>query len=615
MMTISLIAAISLCWTVLSDNVNVTVNLFMWFKINHMRAYWGLKIDSLSAIMTLVVTFISFLVHVYSLGYMKHDTSLARFMAYLSFFTFTMLILVTAPNLLQMFAGWEGVGLASYLLIGFWYERPNASNAAMKAFIVNRVGDVGFILGICTVFSIFHTFDFDAIFTEIPKILQSSKLHSSFLGWSFDSFNLIAFLFFIGAMGKSAQIGLHVWLPDAMEGPTPVSALIHAATMVTAGVFMVVRLSPIYELAPFARECMCVIGGVTAIFAATVALTQTDIKRVIAYSTCSQLGYMMFACGCSAYSAAFFHLVTHAFFKALLFLGAGSVIHAMSDEQNMEKMGGIYRLIPFTYVMMWIGTLALAGVPFFAGYFSKDAIIEAAYASGTVSGFFAFMCGLIVAALTALYSLRLLILVFHGEPKADDQVMAHVHEIPWVMRLPLLFLSFGSIFSGLVGSHWFLKQEWGFSWDKSIITTTLQEVPTWVEYIPFMYSLSGIVLAYLFYIHYPHTPQLMIDKFAPVYRFFLNKWYIDDLYQKVFVRAPLALGGILWRFADRQIIDRLGPDGITALTLKTSRIFSRFQTGYIYHYAFAMLLGVFGLVTIYFIILYIPPGIGIMKNS
>jgi len=409
-----------------------TVDLATWISSGTFEARWALRFDTLTAVMLVVVTLVSSCVHVYSIGYMHHDHSIPRFMAYLSLFTFAMLMLVTADNLLQLFFGWEGVGVCSYLLIGFWYDRPSANAAAIKAFVVNRVGDFGFALGIVGCYLLFDSIAFETIFREAPAMAQASL---TFIGIEFPALEIICFLLFIGAMGKSAQLGLHTWLPDAMEGPTPVSALIHAATMVTAGVFLVARMSPVFEYAPETLGFITFIGAATAFFAATIGLTQTDIKRVIAYSTCSQLGYMFFACGVSAYPAAIFHLMTHAFFKALLFLGAGSVIHAMSDEQDMRKMGGIWRHIKKTYILMWIGSLALAGLPFFAGFFSKDIILESAFASGSTIGTLAFVLGILAACMTAFYSWRLLFMTFHGEPQADEKVMAHVHESPPALPL------------------------------------------------------------------------------------------------------------------------------------------------------------------------------------
>ena len=450
--TCGLMGVTAVCaWINLFANVGEAafkVPLVQWITVGSFSVDWALRVDSLSTVMMFVVGFISFLIHVYSVGYMSHDPSIPRFMAYLSLFTFFMLMLVTADNLIQLFFGWEGVGLASYLLIGFWYTKPSACAAAIKAFIVNRVGDFGLVLGIAATFLAFDSVQFDEIFARVPEI-ASTTMHA--FGHDYGTLELIGVLLFIGAMGKSAQLGLHTWLPDAMEGPTPVSALIHAATMVTAGVFLVARFSPLYEFAPTALAMVTFIGASTAIFAATIGLTQFDIKRVIAYSTCSQLGYMFFACGVGAYSAGIFHLYTHAFFKALLFLGAGSVIHAMSGEQDMRKMGGIWSKVKVTYAVMWIGTLALIGFPGFAGFFSKDAVLEAAWASHNEFHYYAFWMGEFAAILTAFYSGRLIWLTFHGEPRADEHTMHHVHESPPVMLVPLIVLAIGAVFSGWLG--------------------------------------------------------------------------------------------------------------------------------------------------------------------
>jgi NADH-quinone oxidoreductase subunit L len=579
------------------DSAGFQTLLFPWFEAGPFHVEWGVKLDTLSACLMMVVTSVSFCVHIYSIGYMSHDQSIPRFMAYLSLFTFAMLALVTAPNLLQLFFGWEGVGLASYLLIGFWYERPGANGAAMKAFIVNRIGDVGLVLGVCAIYMLFETVDYETLFQALAPYragLMPSPIFS-FLGANFEAFNLIGVLVFIGAMGKSAQIGLHTWLPDAMEGPTPVSALIHAATMVTAGIFLVARLSPLYELAPFARDIICIVGASTAFFAATIAVTQTDIKRIIAYSTCSQLGYMFFAAGVSAYGAAIFHLVTHAFFKALLFLGAGAVIHAMSDEQDIRRMGGIRRMIPVTYTMMWVGSLALAGIPFFAGYYSKDAILEAAYLQGTRVGYFAYAMGLMVAVLTAFYSWRLLLLTFHGEPRADDRVMAHVHKAPLSMKLPLVFLSIGAVFAGYWGHGLFLSPDfWGASLQQPQFAHG-EAVSYTVQLLPVVLAGGGIAIAYLFYYCQFDFAERLMSQFGGLYRFSLNKWYVDDLYDWLFVRRAFSLGRWFWKRGDEQVIDRFGPDGVTAASLGIARLMGRLQTGYVYHYAFAMLLGVVAL--------------------
>lgn len=589
--TLMVIASLSACWVFYGIVVNhQTINFMIcpWIHVGTFQINWGLKLDTLSVTMMCVVTWISTLVHIYSIGYMSHDKSIPRFMAYLSLFTFAMLMLVTAPNLVQLFFGWEGVGLASYLLIGFWYEKPSANSAAIKAFLVNRVGDIGLALGIAGVFFLFGSVEFDQIFSQLSRIAHNNPT-IYFLGDHRDAITLIGILLFIGAMGKSAQLGLHTWLPDAMEGPTPVSALIHAATMVTAGVFLVARMSPLYEYAPFARDIIIGVGASTAFFAATVALTQTDIKRVIAYSTCSQLGYMFLAAGCSAYGAAIFHLVTHAFFKSLLFLGAGSVIHAMSDEQDMTKMGGIYHLIPKTYAIMWVGSLALAGIPFFAGYYSKDAILEYASATPVALGQIAFYIGLFVAFLTAFYSWRLLFLTFHGPARADDRVMAHVHESPHSMLVPLAILSLGSIISGYLGHAWFVGERAVQFWQGSLIIYPLHEDT--VLLAPLGIAVGGIILAYVCYGINLEIPRLVSSLFKPIYLFLKRKWFFDELYHLLFVRNALNIGTLFWRNGDRQIIDGLGPDGMAALSQNIGKVTSRFQTGYVYHYAFAMLIG------------------------
>lgn len=599
---VSCLSACFLLKKVALDHESMTITFFSWIHVGDFKADWGLKIDTLSAIMICVVTIVSFLVHLYSIGYMNHDKSIPRFMAYLSLFTFAMLMLVTAPNFVQLFFGWEGVGLASYLLIGFWYERTNAGAAAMKAFIVNRVGDVGLTLGIATIFTIFHTVDIEQFLQALKLIGEiDSRPFFEFWGYSCDLLNLIGILFFIGAMGKSAQIGLHTWLPDAMEGPTPVSALIHAATMVTAGVFLVARLSFLYEMTPFVRDIIIFVGAITAFFAASIAITQTDIKRVIAYSTCSQLGYMFFAAGCSGYNAAMFHLVTHAFFKALLFLGAGSVIHAMSDEQDMTRMGGIYKLIPKTYAFMWIGSLALAGIPYFAGYYSKDAILETAFLAGTDLSQFAFILGLLVVFLTSFYSWRLLLLAFHGQPLANDKVMAHVHESPWTMLLPLVVLSIGAIFSGYLTHDLFIGKTMKSFWNGSIALHEHSnvDIPFAVLIAPLVCAISGILLAYLVYGGKRGVADLLSGFLKPLYTFSKNKWYFDELYSYVFIQKSLFLGRAFWQIGDKKIIDGFGPDGVTKLSLRLASFTSSLQTGYVYHYAFAMIFGILLMMTWY----------------
>jgi len=566
-----------------------------WIVSGNFSADWTLRVDALTAVMLVVVTWVSAVVHVYSVGYMSHDPHPQRFMSYLSLFTFFMLMLVTSDNLVQLFLGWEGVGLCSYLLIGFWFKKPEANAAAIKAFIVNRVGDFGFSLGIFAIFMLFGSVNFDDIF-------GAAKAHAgdviSFLGYNVHALTLICILLFIGAMGKSAQFGLHTWLPDAMEGPTPVSALIHAATMVTAGVFMVARCSPLFELSHQALQVVTIVGGLTAFFAATVGLVQNDIKRVIAYSTCSQLGYMFFACGVGAYAAAMFHLMTHAFFKALLFLGAGSVIHGMSGEQDMRKMGGIWKSMPVTYVYMWIGSLALAGLPIFSGYYSKDMILEAAYAAGDGPSRYAFWLGIAAAFMTAFYSWRLLFMTFHGKPRASKEVMRNVHESAPVMLRPLILLALGAIFVGMLGFYEFglvsPNPEREF-FESSIASYAILEeahhIPGWVGTLPLLVALAGIGLAWLFYIVSPKIPAKIAAIFPWPYQFLLRKWYFDELYDWLFVNRAKKIGHYLWKFWDEKIIDGLGPNGAALVTQLSARRVSCLQTGYVYHYAFAMMIG------------------------
>ena len=582
----------------------ITIDIARWIVSGDFEAMWRLRFDTLTAVMLIVVTGVSSMVHIYSIGYMSHDNARARFMAYLSLFTFAMLMLVTADNLVQLFFGWEGVGVASYLLIGFWYKKESAHTAAMKAFVVNRVGDFGFALGILAVYQIFGSIQFDDIFAN-AAMMRDSQI--GFLGQALPALEVAGILLFIGAMGKSAQLGLHTWLPDAMEGPTPVSALIHAATMVTAGVFMICRLSPMLEYAPLSLDIITVVGALTAIFAATVGFTQFDIKRVIAYSTCSQLGYMFFAAGVSAYPAAMFHLTTHAFFKALLFLGAGSVIHAMSDEQDLRNMGGIWRKVPVTYVMMWVGSLALAGFPFFAGFYSKDMILEAAFAAHTNVGNMAFWLGCAAAFLTAFYSWRLLIMAFHGKPRASAEVMSHVHESPLVMTLPLFVLAVGAVFSGWLGYELFVGHDMAVFWGDSIFILPehhamehAHHVPTWVKLLPVLLATSGVLLAVLCYAIWTDIPSVAARLFAPIHRFFFNKWYFDELYDAIFVRPAVRIGSFLWLRGDRDTIDGFGPDGMSAMVMRVSAMASRLQSGFVFHYAFAMLIGVVVLVTWYY---------------
>ena len=578
----------------------ITIPLMTWFDVGEFHAGWGLKFDTLSTTMIGTVLIVSAMVHVYSLGYMHHDENIVRFMSYLSLFTFFMLMLVTADNLVQLFFGWEGVGLTSYLLIGFWNHKESANDASMKAFLVNRVGDIGFALGIFAVFAVFKTVNFDQIFAAAPA-LADTTFH--FLNFEIHTLTLISLLLFVGAMAKSAQFGLHTWLPDAMEGPTPVSALIHAATMVTAGVFMLARMSPMLELAPTALLVIAALGAVTAIFAATVALTQNDIKRVIAYSTCSQLGYMVFAIGVSAYSVAVFHLVTHAFFKALLFLGAGAVIHAMSDEQDMRKMGGLAKSIPIVYSLMWIGSLALMGVPFFAGYFSKDAILESALGSTMPIADIVYWVGVTVALLTAFYSGRVLFMTFHGESKADEKVMAHVHEPPVNMLLPLIVLAVGAIFSGFLGKGFFVTDVAHY-WGTTVAHTTQSEILEAAHHMnplliwmPTIVGLNGLSLSYVFYVQRADIPEKIVRRLKPLYNFSFNKWYVDEVYNALFINPSLLFGKLFWVWGDQKSIDRFGPDGIAKTCSVMATRLRTIHSGYVTHYAFAMLVGVVAVVT------------------
>ncbi len=605
--TVLLLASAVLSWIAFFDVAigenSYKVPVLEFIRSGGMAADWAFRIDTLTAVMLVVVTSVSSLVHVYSIGYMSHDPHPARFFSYLSLFTFAMLMLVTSDNLVQMFFGWEGVGLASYLLIGFWYKKPSANAAAIKAFVVNRVGDFGFALGIFAIFAIFGSIEFDTIFAAAGE--QAGKtMH--FLSWEWDVMTVICLLLFMGAMGKSAQFLLHTWLPDAMEGPTPVSALIHAATMVTAGVFLVARMSPMFELSHTALMVVTVIGATTAFFAATVGLVQNDIKRVIAYSTCSQLGYMFVALGVGAYGVAIFHLFTHAFFKALLFLGSGSVIHAMSDEQDMRNMGGLAPHLKVTWIMMLIGTLALTGFPFTAGYFSKDAIIESAFAAHGGAATYAFVLLVIAACFTSFYSWRLIFMTFHGKHRASRDVMNHVHESPQVMLIPLYLLAAGALLAGLLFKGHFIGHDEALFWGTSLyrspennIIDEMHHVPGWVVWSPFVAMVVGFAVSWLFYIRNPELPKRLAAQHEPVYRFLLNKWYFDELYDLIFVRPAMWLGRFLWKKGDGWAIDGFGPDGVSARVMDVAGRIVRLQSGFVYHYAFAMLLGVAFLITWY----------------
>jgi len=615
------------------DGHNYIIPILPWIHSAGFTVDWTVRIDSITAVMLVVVTGVSSLVHLYSIGYMHEDPHRPRFFSYLSLFTFAMLMLVTANNFLQLFFGWEGVGLASYLLIGFWYTRPSANAAAIKAFVVNRVGDFGFALGIFGVWAVFHTLDFDAVFAAAPSLVGKSFV---FAGYNVDILTTLCLLLFVGAMGKSAQLGLHTWLPDAMEGPTPVSALIHAATMVTAGVFLVCRCSPMFQLSPTALTFVTFIGATTAFFAASVGLFQNDIKRVIAYSTCSQLGYMFAAAGVSAYNAAMFHLFTHAFFKALLFLSAGAVIHSMHHEQDMRKMGGLARAIPFTWAMMLIGNLALTGVgiPYLgiglAGFYSKDAIINSTFASHSGIASYAFTLLIVSAGMTSFYSWRQFLMTFHGryrgadmdphhmhddelhdEPlqgvadTGHDQVHQHhlpalseVHESPKVMLVPLGLLALGAAFAGMIFFRYFMGEGAHEFWRASIFVGGEEgHLPVWVELAPLTVTILGFLIAFYYYILNPELPKKLADRKDLLYLFLYNKWYFDELYDFLFVRPAFWLGRFLWKRGDGTVIDGLGPDGIAARVLDASRGAVRLQTGYVYHYALAMLLGVVALAT------------------
>ncbi|MSP94680.1 MAG: NADH-quinone oxidoreductase subunit L [Alphaproteobacteria bacterium] len=573
-----------------------------WIESGDFRVDWSLRIDSLTAVMLVVVTGVSSLVHLYSVGYMHEDPHRPRFFSYLSLFTFAMLMLVTSNNLLQMFFGWEGVGLASYLLIGFWFEKPSANAAAIKAFLVNRVGDFGFALGVFGLWAVFGTLDFDAIFMAAPMMAGKTF---AFAGYQVDILTTLCILLFIGACGKSAQLFLHTWLPDAMEGPTPVSALIHAATMVTAGVFLVCRASPLFELAPIARDVVAVVGASTAFFAASVGLFQNDIKRVVAYSTCSQLGYMFFAAGVSAYNTAMFHLFTHAFFKALLFLGAGSVIHAMHHEQDMRHMGALMKKIPYTWAMMLIGTIALTGlgIPFLhigaAGFYSKDMILESAFMAHTGPGMYAFTLGIVAAGMTSFYSWRLMFMTFNGPIRGDHHHWEEAHESPATMMIPLVVLSVGALFAGMLFFALFVGEGQAEFWRGALIVHEHAEgaIPEWVILAPLVVSLIGLYVAYYYYILHPELPPQMAARGGMLYTFLYKKWYFDELYDFIFVRSAKWLGRKLWKICDGMIIDGLGPDGISKRVLDATRGAVLLQSGYVYHYAFAMLVGVAALIT------------------
>ena len=590
--SIAAILSIIIFYNVVTQDYNNNIVIASWIKSGSLEINWAINIDALSSVMLVVVTLISSIVHIYSIGYMSHDPHKPRFMAFLSLFTFAMLTLVTSDNFLQLFFGWEGVGLCSYFLIGFWFKRESANAAAIKAFLVNRVGDFGLALGIFLIFYLFGTINYDEVFKLIPTILDEKI---NFLSFDFNSINLICILLFIGAMGKSAQIILHTWLPDAMEGPTPVSALIHAATMVTAGVFLVVRCSPIYEFSELALSIVTIVGIVTAIFAASVALVQNDIKKIIAYSTCSQLGYMFFATGVGAYNVAMFHLFTHAFFKALLFLGSGSVIHSFNDEQDINKMGGVKKILPYTYILMIIGTLALTGFPFLSGFYSKDAIIEFAYLKGDYLGYFAASAGVFTALLTSIYSWRLIFKTFHGSYNNTKQPIESVHESPMVMIIPLIILAIGSILGGILFKDLFIGQESSYVFWKSSIKfldpLSIDHPPIWFIILTPALVIISIPVSFYLFVKNKNVTKVLIEENRPFYLFLKNKWYFDEFYEFIFIKPLKFLGYFFWKKVDGSIIDKFGPDGISKIIKNFSIKAVKFQSGFIYQYAFVMLIG------------------------
>ena len=598
LVSISAVFSAIVLYEVIQNQYEDNILIATWINSGSLNVNWSMKIDALSAVMLVVVTSVSALVHIYSIGYMSHDPHKPRFMAYLSLFTFAMLMLVTSDNFIQLFFGWEGVGLCSYFLIGFWFKKDAANAAAIKAFVVNRVGDFGFALGIFLIFYLFGTVNYSEVFEQIPTIVDKNLV---FLGIDLNAIDLICLLLFIGAMGKSAQIFLHTWLPDAMEGPTPVSALIHAATMVTAGVFLVVRCSPIYEFSELALNIITIVGMSTAFFAATVALVQTDIKKIIAYSTCSQLGYMFFAAGVGAYNVAMFHLFTHAFFKALLFLGSGSVIHAFKDEQNINNMGGVWKKLPYTYVLMIIGTLALTGFPFLSGFYSKDAIIEFAYLKGNTTGYYAAGIGILTAFLTSIYSWRLIFKTFHGEYNNTKIKIDETHDSPLVMLVPLIFLSIGAIFAGYIFKGLFIGYDGlNYFWQDSIFflkPLSNEHPPFWFLILTPTLVITSIPIAYYLFLKNKNLPKQIANVNKPLYQFLINKWYFDELYEILFVKPSKKLGLFLWKFFDLKIIDGFGPDGISGLIKRFSIKANKFQSGFIYQYAFVMLLGFSALLT------------------
>ena len=599
--TISAILSLFIFYKVFSHNYSSNKLIFNWISSGNFNVNWSINIDPLTSIMLVIVSLISSIIHFYSIGYMSHDPNKPRFMSYLSLFTFAMLTLVSADNFLQLYFGWEGVGLCSYLLIGFWFKKPSANSAAIKAFVVNRVGDFGLAIGIFLIFFFYGTVNYNEVFQQTPLLIQEQII---FLGIEFNLITLICLLLFIGSMGKSAQILLHTWLPDAMEGPTPVSALIHAATMVTAGVFLVVRCSPIFEYSQTSLNVIAAIGMLTAFFAATVALVQNDIKKIIAYSTCSQLGYMFFAAGVGAYHVAIFHLFTHAFFKALLFLGAGCVIHSFNDEQDIRSMGGVWKKIPYTYVLMIIGTLALTGFPFLSGYYSKDAIIEFAYLKGSTVGYYVAAVGIFTALLTAMYSWRLIFKTFHGKYNNKKNNLSSIQESPLIMLIPSCLLAIGAIITGVLFEEMFIGHDKQF-WKNSILflqTIQHNHPPTWLHIITPLLVTVAIPAAYYLFVENQRILKNLILRNQKLYNFLVNKWFFDELYNFIFVEPLKKIGLFLWKKGDTNTIDRYGPDGLSRLVKIISDKAVNFQSGYLYHYAFVMLIGFSILLT--YLILY-----------
>ena len=597
LIAISAILSILIFYKVLMQDYSSNKLIFNWISSGNFHVNWSIYVDTLTSIMLVVVSLISSLIHFYSIGYMSHDPHKPRFMSYLSLFTFSMLALVTADNFLQLFFGWEGVGLCSYLLIGFWYKKPSANAAAIKAFIVNRVGDFGFAIGIFLIFFFYNTVNYSEVFLQTPQLIEKEVL---FLGVQFNLVTLICLMLFIGAMGKSAQIFLHTWLPDAMEGPTPVSALIHAATMVTAGVFLIIRCSPMFEYSQVALNVISIVGMTTALFAASVALVQNDIKKIIAYSTCSQLGYMFFAAGIGAYHVAMFHLFTHAFFKALLFLGAGCIIHSFKDEQDIRLMGGVWKKIPFTYVLMLIGTLSLSGFPMLSGFYSKDAIIEFAYLKGTSIGLSAATVGIFTALLTAIYSWRLIFKTFHGKYNNKDNKLSLVHESSLIMLTPCFLLAIGAIFTGYIFKETFIGTNNLQFWKSSILfleNFSSEHPPLWFRILTPLIITLAIPVSYYLFVKDKNIINYLILKNNFLYNFLLNKWYFDELYDFVLVKPLKKVGLFFWKKGDINTIDRYGPDGLARFIKIVSDKAVNFQNGYLYHYAFVMLVGLSMLLT------------------